>query len=184
MDTRLGSGKTGAFGAPTFGGGSSRTLPVPSGGCGLPSTAKAYALNITLVPVNNSPIDQITLWPTGSPRPFVNTVVDPRGRILANNAIVPAGTGGSVDVYSSGNTDMIVDVNGYFIEGGTSLFYPVTSCRVVDTRPAYAPPDIGPASGGPIMSSGQVRQFPIPSGRCGIPYGAQTVESSLSRQSR
>ena len=65
-----------------------------------------------------------------------------------------------------------MDVNGYFIEGGAGVFYPVTSCRLVDTRAAYAPPDIGAAFGPPTMSAGQVRSFPVPTGRCAIPPGA------------
>ena len=180
MDTRVGSGKTGAFGAPFFGGGTSRTVPMPSSGCGLPSNAKAYALNVTLVPVNGSSIDQITLWPSGSPRPFINTMVDPSGRVVANNAIIAAGTGGSIDIYSSGNTELVLDVNGYFVEGGTSVFYPVTSCRLVETRAADAPPDIGAAFGPPAIYAGQSRQFPVPSGRCGIPYGAQAYYLNIT----
>ena len=155
-------------------------MPMPASGCGVPSNAKAYALNVTLVPINNSPIDQITLLPTGSPRPFINTMVDPAGRIAANNAIVAAGTAGSIDLYSSGNTEMILDVNGYFVEGGASVFYPVTSCRLVETRATHAPPDIGAAFGPPAMSAGQTREFPVPSGRCGIPYGAQAYYLNIT----
>ncbi len=181
MDTRVGSGKTGSFGAPFFGGGTSRTVPMAASGCGVPSNAKAYALNVTLVPISNSPIDQITLWPTGSPRPFsVNTMVDPAGRITANNAIVAAGTAGSIDLYSSGNTEVILDVNGYFVEGGAAVFYPITSCRLVETRAQYAPPGISAAFGSPAMSAGQTRDFPVPSGRCGIPYGAQAYYLNIT----
>jgi hypothetical protein len=58
--------------------------------------------------------------------------------MLANAAIVPAGMNGSIDLYVHDNTDVIVDINGYFATqgaGGLSL-YPVLPCRVLDTRSA------------------------------------------------
>ena len=52
--------------------------------------------------------------------------------MLANAAIVPAGTGGAVNVYASNDTDLVIDVNGYFTPpAANSLqFYPLTPCRV------------------------------------------------------
>jgi hypothetical protein len=43
------------------------------------------------------------------------TVDDKQGLILNNAAIVKAGTNGSVDVFASQNTDLVIDINGYFI---------------------------------------------------------------------
>ena len=164
MDTRPEGGKTGAFGQPAFFGGASRTIPIPSSGCGLPSSARAYALNVTLVPVNGSPIAQVTLWPSGAPRPLVNTIVEPRGRVVANSAIIAAGIGGSIDIYSSGNTDIIIDVSGYFSDTGTSLFYPITSCRLIETRTSEQNFGYGAAFGPPTMNGGETRVFPYPPG--------------------
>jgi len=56
----------------------------------------------------------ITLWPTGQSRPPVSTLNDLTGTIVANAAIVPAGTSGSIDVYASSVTDVIIDINGYY----------------------------------------------------------------------
>jgi hypothetical protein len=36
------------------------------------------------------------------------------GTVIANAAIVPTGTSGSVDVYASQNTNLIIDINGYY----------------------------------------------------------------------
>ena len=50
--------------------------------------------------------------------------------------IVPAGASGKVSVYPSNDTDLIIDINGYFAPagaGGLSL-YAVAPCRVIDTR--------------------------------------------------
>jgi len=61
---------------------------------------------------------------------------DVPGTIIANAALVPAGTNGEVSVYPSNDTDLIIDINGYFATpgaGGLSL-YAVAPCRVIDTR--------------------------------------------------
>jgi hypothetical protein len=76
--------------------------------------------------------------------------------VVANAAIVPAGTGGAVSVFVSNPTDVILDINGYFDSTG-SAFYPATPCRVADTRNAAG------QFGGPSMFGGQTRDFPIPS---------------------
>jgi hypothetical protein len=58
------------------------------------------------------------------------------GQLVANAAIVPAGTDGKVSTYASNDADLVIDINGYFAtpgKGGLSL-YPTTSCRVLDTR--------------------------------------------------
>jgi hypothetical protein len=51
-------------------------------------------------------------------RPVVSTLNDPQGLILANAAVIPAGSlEGGINVYNSGpaTTDVIIDVNGFFI---------------------------------------------------------------------
>jgi hypothetical protein len=78
----------------------------------------------------------MTAWPTGQTRPVVSTLNDIPGTIIANAALVPAGTGGNVSVYPTNDTDLIIDINGYFAptgQGGLSL-YTVPPCRVIDTR--------------------------------------------------
>ena len=113
VDTRAGSGFPGAFGPPSLLANASRTFPIPiSPTCSIPSSAQAYSLNITVVPPAG--LLFITVWPTGQPRPLASTLNDPLGTIVANAAIVPAGTSGSIDVYASHNTDIIIDINGYY----------------------------------------------------------------------
>jgi hypothetical protein len=138
MDTRTGSGFSGAFGPPSLtppsSGSTSRTLPILSSSCGVPSTAQAYSLNFTAIP--QTTLYWLTVWPTGLPEPNESTLNDLTGTIVANAAIVPTGTNGSIDLYVTDQTDMLVDINGYFAPPGTGglLFYPLPPCRVVDTR--------------------------------------------------
>ena len=163
-DTR---GPVGAFGGPTMTPGS-RSFVVPQSICGIPATAQAYSLNVTVVPPG--PLTYLTLWPTGQSRPLVSTLNSWSGDVVANAAIVPAGAGGAVDVFVTNTTDVILDINGYFAASTASnayAFYPATPCRVMDTR------DSTGQFGGPSMSTGQTRDFPIPLSACEIPATAR-----------
>ncbi len=123
------------LGAPFLSGGQERAFPIldaPS--CNIPSNAAAYSLNFSVVP--HGPLGYMTVWPTGQPRPLVSTLNDIPGTIIANAAIVPAGTAGEISVYPSSDTDLIIDINGYFAAPGTGglSLYAATPCRVIDTR--------------------------------------------------
>lgn len=112
VDTRNGSGFTGAFGPPSLVNGI-RTFPVrTSTTCTIPAIAQAYSFNVTAVPPGL--LGYITIFPTGQPQPLASTLNDILGTVVANAAIVPAGTNGSVDVYANNATDLIIDINGYY----------------------------------------------------------------------
>jgi uncharacterized repeat protein (TIGR03803 family) len=103
--------------------------------CNIPSSAAAYSLNFTAVP--HGFLGYLTVWPTGKNQPVVSTLNAYGGQVTANAAIVPAGTSGSISTYALDDTDLLIDINGYFAPpgpGGLSL-YPVVPCRVLDTRP-------------------------------------------------
>ena len=116
-DTR-GNGFTGAFGPPSMPANATRGFPIPAGSCAIPSTAQAYSLNMTVVPPNQ--LTYLSTWPAGQSQPVVSTLNDFStqnvipGRVVANAAIVPAGTSGAVNVFVSDLTDVIIDINGYF----------------------------------------------------------------------
>ena len=156
MDTRGGT---------SIGAGGTITAPVRSSSCSVPSAAVAYSLNFTALP--HGPLGWITTWPTGQGMPTASTLNAPTGTITANAAILPAGTNGSVDVYASDATDLLVDINGYFAPPGTGglSFYTMTPCRVADTRNADGP------FGGPALL--HTRDFAVPASACGVQGGAQ-----------
>ena len=146
-------------------GGTSQDFDVPQlGGCNIPSTATAYSLNVTVAP--HGSLGYLTIWPTMEAQPTVSTMNSPDGRVKANAAIVPAGYDDNISVYASDTTDVILDINGYFTPAasGTLQFYPMTPCRVVDTRNANGP------LGGPRLAANGTRDFPIESSSC-IPSG-------------
>ncbi len=92
VDTRL---PNGPFGGPSLQGGTERDFAIPSGPCpGIPSSAAAYALNVTAAP--HGSLNYLTAWPTGLTQPFISTLNSYDGRTKANAAVVPAGDSQSV----------------------------------------------------------------------------------------
>jgi YVTN family beta-propeller protein len=125
------------LGPPYLTAGDERAFPILNATtCNIPSDAAAYSLNFSVVP--HGWLFYLTVWPTGQPRPTVSTLNDVPGQIIANAAIVTAGASGNVSVYPTDDTDVVIDINGYFAPagpGGLSL-YGVQPCRVIDTRTA------------------------------------------------
>jgi hypothetical protein len=98
------------------------------------------------------------------------------GRIKANATILPAGLNGGVSIYVTQTSNVLLDINGYFIAGSSSAlsFYPITPCRVADTRLPNAP------LGGPYLSGGVGRTFPVLSGTCNIPATAKAYSLNFT----
>jgi hypothetical protein len=172
MDTR---GADGPLGGPFLAAGMARTIPVPTSPCGVPANAAAYSLNITVVPRKGT-LGYITVWPTGQPQPVVSTLNSIDGSVIANAAIVPAGASGSIDAFATDDTELIVDINGYFVPPAASTlqFYTLQPCRVLDTR--------GPDGtfGGPFLPANIVRSFPIGSSSCGAPANAAAYSLNIT----
>ena len=170
-DTRNANG---AFGGPSLGAGGTRSFDVPQSTCGIPATAQAYSLNMTVVPPG--PLEYLTTWPTGQTQPYVSTLNALQGQVAANAAIVPAGTNGAISVYVSDASNVIVDINGYFAPpaAGALFFYPVTPCRIADTRNATG------TFGGPSLGAGSTRTFPVPSSACSLPSTAQAYSLNFT----
>src|SRR5271157_6002221 len=171
VDTRLQNGGSG----PIQGGTSRSFTPPQLGGCNIPTTAAAYSLNVTAVP--EGPLGYLTVWPAGQQQPLVSTLNSVDGRVKANAAIVPAGTNGAVSVYVSNTSNVVLDIDGYFAPATSSTlaFYPLTPCRVADTRN----PDGW--LGGPYLQGGHDRDFPIlDATSCDIPSGAQAYSLNFT----
>jgi hypothetical protein len=99
------------------------------------------------------------------------------GRIKSNAAIVPAGSNGAVSVFATDTADVILDINGYFVPGSspTALaFYPLTPCRIADTRNPAGP------LGGPRLEAQSTRSFPILESSCGLPLNAQAYSLNFA----
>jgi hypothetical protein len=55
----------------------------------------------------------LTLWPQGLARPLASTLNALDGAITSNMAIVPT-LNGSISVFASDPTHLVMDINGYF----------------------------------------------------------------------
>lgn len=178
VDTRAGEGQTGMFGPPQLAANGVRTVPIPQNTrCNIPAGVSAYSLNITVVPAG--PLQFLTVYPTGQARPGVSTLNSFDGRIVANAAIVPAGTNNSIDVFVTNPSDVIIDVNGYFGAAGQTQmrFFPVTPCRVVDTRVGEGKTgSFGPPTPAALSS----RDVPVPQSTCGIPADARAYSFNVT----
>src|SRR5262245_22103293 len=118
VDTRNAPGITGG---PALTAGIPRNFPidVAPAACGVPNTAKAATLNVTIV----SPTQDgfLTIWPFNTALPTVSTINASAGEpALANGAIVPLTTDPSFNVSvvygtaAAGTAHVILDVTGYF----------------------------------------------------------------------
>ncbi len=173
VDTRSANGP---FGGPALAAGTARSFAIPQSNCGIPDTATAYSLNVTVIP-HGGRLGYLTLWPTGQPQPVASTLNSWRGFVLANAAIVQAGTNGAVSAYVTDNSDIILDINGYFDTSsgtGSYAFYPAAPCRFADTR--------NPAGqfGGPTPGGGQGRPFPVPQSSCNVPASATAYSLNVT----
>jgi len=110
-DTR-GAGFTGAYGPPPLAAGVPRSFPL-AGQCGIPASAGAVSLNITVT--NTLGPGFILIHPEGGAQPVVSTLNYIAGQTVANAAIVALGTGGGVTVIAGvSGADLILDTNGYY----------------------------------------------------------------------
>jgi hypothetical protein len=111
--------------------------PVPATG------VSAVVLNIT---GDQAVLDGfVTVWPTGIDRPLASNLNLVANDTRANLVVVPLGVDGKVSLFTSGGTELIADVTGWFTDAsapvdGAGLFVPITPTRVLDTRQEPSPP--------------------------------------------
>ncbi len=157
-------------GYPVFGG-TSQSFGLSSKECNIPDEAVAYSLNVTVVP--RGPLGYLTIWPSGLAQPATSLLNSPDARVKANAAIVQAGiTAGEVSVFATDTTDVILDTDGYFTApgSGTYQFYPLTPCRIVDTRHNHD---------GGMLQAGVERDYTIPP-NCGVPSSATAYSFNVT----
>lgn len=110
VDTR---GPAGTNGAPSLGT-AVRNFQI-RGNCGVPTTAKAISMNVTITSASMNSF--ITIWPSGQAKPFVSTInFGPADPALANGAIVGLSTN-TQDLSvqnAAGGVHVILDVTGFF----------------------------------------------------------------------
>ncbi|HEX7833351.1 MAG TPA: hypothetical protein VF787_27120 [Thermoanaerobaculia bacterium] len=112
---------TGPYGGPAFTAAQTRTFSVPSGPCSGIPIAAAYSMNFTITNYTAAAGSFIVAFPAGTTRPGVSTLNWGPGGPIANAAVVPASSNGSIDVYAGAATDVIIDLNGYYLDADAPL---------------------------------------------------------------
>jgi hypothetical protein len=162
----------GPLGGPYLMGGVPRDFPVlEASACNIPNSAQAYSMNFAVLPRSGF-LGYLTVWPTGQSQPLVSTLVDFTGTIVSNAAIVPAGAGGDISAYASNDTDLVIDINGYFAAPGPNglSLWPPDPCRALDTRKIFTASSALKAGffGGELTVP-----VSVPNNVCGLPGTAQ-----------
>jgi hypothetical protein len=98
-----------------------------------PSGASAVSLNVTVA----GPVGAgfVTVYPCGE-RPTTSSLNFVADQIVPNAVIAPLSPDGDICLYSSVDTHLIADINGWFATAAG--FNPVSPVRVFDTRPDEA----------------------------------------------
>ncbi|MHB1526773.1 MAG: G1 family glutamic endopeptidase [Candidatus Dormibacteria bacterium] len=141
VDTRSGSGLSSA--GMTIGAGGALSFTATGAGNGPSTGVTAVLMNVTVT--NTTAASYLTAFPEGATQPLASNLNWVRGETVANRVVVPVSSTGRVTLYNStGSTDVIADINGYFTNGSStasnaSLFTAITPVRVLDTRQTSGP---------------------------------------------
>jgi hypothetical protein len=168
LDTRPDQGFTGEYGPPALTANSTRTFQSLFR-CFIFPNARAVAYRITAIPTAGT-LTYLTAYSSFG-RPLASTLNSWDGRTVSNIAILPVHNGNPTFLYTTDPTHVIAEVIGYFTEPTlTSLvFYPVTPCRLLDTR----------TSGNTPLPADTPRNLPV-AGACGIPTNAAAFSLNVT----
>jgi hypothetical protein len=151
------------------------TLRLTVGGRGgIPTDAKAVAFNVTAT--NTVARGFVTAFPCDQPRPNASNLNNRPGVVVPNLVISDLDNNGEVCLYTHTQTDLIVDIAGYFPT--TTTFETINPARLLDTRPGQPTID-GQNSGAGPTGVGQVTTLQI-SGRATIPNNATAAALNLT----
>lgn len=131
VPTRAADTRDGAGGAASGKIPAGQTLAVPlAGRHGLPANASSVAAIVTVTEPGAS--GYVTVWPCGTPRPLASNLNFAKGQTVPNSVISGVGSNGSICLYTTAITHLVVDVGGAFT--GSPYWRPQVPERVFDTR--------------------------------------------------
>jgi hypothetical protein len=172
LDTRAGSGQQGA--GETLGPDQSlsfypgTTTFVPGVLSPIvPSSATAVVLNVTATDATDT--SYLTVWSAGGAQPLASNLNFLAGQTVPNRVIVPINpVTKQVSIFnSSGNTDVVVDLDGYYTpDYGTEYYGLVTPTRIADTRSGSGLP-----YSGQTLGQGSIQTINVPADTFGPDTG-------------
>lgn len=182
-DTRTGSGEPNA--GNTLGAGGVLSVQVTGNG-GVPSSGvSAVVLNVTATGPTQPGFFTVYPTGTGSP-PLASNLNFTPGETVPNRVIVPVGPSGQISIFNhTGQTDAIVDVNGWFTDGtgpaaNGAHFTGITPTRITDTRPGSGEPNAGRTLGSGIAGDPSASLAVQVGGEGGIPATATAVVANVT----
>ena len=145
-------------------------LQVPiAGRGGLSAAARNAVLNVTAVGATGS--GYLTVWPCGTPQPSTSNVNFTAGAIIPNAVVTALGDDGSVCIFASNATHVVVDAFGQL---ATASYQPLAQpARLLETRPGYGTTD-GQFNNVGKMAAGSTLTLPVAS-RGGLAASPSTV---------
>jgi PKD repeat protein len=137
LDTTKGTGPVAAGGIEVVGIAGADNGQLPSTGI------TAALLNVTAIaPRANG---SLTAYPDGTTAPTEASLTYAKGQTISTTMIVPVGADGKIAIASSQQTDLAVDVSGYFSATGRQTYVAVPPVRAVDTKNGVGQP-LGPGA--------------------------------------
>ena len=135
---------------------------VVAGTHGVPTSARAVALNVTATGATSA--THLRAWPTGLAMPATSVLNTDPTRTVATAVMLGTGRDNKVSLYNAaGRVDVIADITGYYVATGGLGFESLAAPeRVLDTR------------GGAPLRSGDSRTVVI-AGSNGVPANASAV---------
>jgi hypothetical protein len=180
LETRSGPEMTTVDGLYEGGGlvhaGTEVVLPVSSRG-GVDAHPGSVALNVTVT--EPAAPGYITVYPCDRTRPVASNVNFTTGQTVANSVIAKVATNGTICLFSSADTHMVVDVNGFVSSLDPSLVA-VVPARLIDSRsgPGLQTTDHLFEGSGRI-AAGSTVTLPV-RGRGGVPAGAVSAVLNIT----
>ena len=126
------------------------------------------AVSANFVSTDSNAPGYLTTFNCTAGRPEVSTLGYQTGGVVANQAFVPL-SDGNLCLYAHADTDVVVDINGYYRRDSGSRFTPVTPVRLYDTRDA-----------GARLQPAEVRTLTVSGVTPGAPADASAVVLNLT----
>jgi len=139
------------------------------------ATSGVSALVVNVTATESGGAGFLQALPTGSSLGSTSTVNYVTGQTSATHAIVPLGTGGTISVFTSNTSHIVVDIMGYITDGTTAagaagLFVPIAPDRYYDSR----------AAPNTIHAGGSTVTVPLAGPPFAVPVGAGAISMNLT----
>jgi recombinational DNA repair protein RecR len=129
----------------------------------VPADATAVVLNVTATGTKAPGF--LTVFPCGQNTPTASNLNYGNDTTIANAVTTKIGTGGKICIYTSAETNLITDINGYYPAGST--FTPLSPARLLETRPGNVTVD-GQQAGQGTSAAGSITEVQV-TGRTNMP---------------